>query len=105
MSRRHIATVLASCLLFLSACNAAGETVTESGIIFLDSNGLRLCDLILTSYPPQCGSIVVKLHNPHDIDLHFNDYSSNLKWSPPVHVTGVMFFEGALLIEEVTLPK
>ena len=41
--------------------DSASGSETASGFIFIDSTGSHICDVMLESYPPQCGEPSVKL--------------------------------------------
>jgi hypothetical protein len=100
--------------MLLAGCSAPGETVTETGRIFDDYSGVRLCAYMLMSMPPQCAREIAKLDNSNGVDLQLISAAGGDRWSPPVNVTGVMRYEeghppgqsgNTLLVEAVTLTE
>jgi hypothetical protein len=112
MSRRRLATFIVSFLILLAGCSDPGETIAETGHIFDDYTGVRLCTFMYMSMPPQCSGEVAKLDNSNGIDLHLIYAAGGDRWSPTVNVTGVMHHGdthlpgqsgNTLLVEAVTV--
>jgi hypothetical protein len=112
MRRRSLATFIASLLMLLAGCGDPGETVTETGRVFDDYTGVRLCAFMFMSMPPQCHGEIAKLDNSKGIDLHLIHAAGGDRWSPLVNVNGVMRYGdthlpgqsgNTLLVEAVTL--
>ena len=61
-----------------------------TGFYFEDDNGLRLCELLAESFPPQCGGAEIPFDNTADvIDPDDLDSSQGVTWSSlPVVVVG-----------------
>jgi hypothetical protein len=107
-------TFIATALILAAGCAHAGETTTETGHIFDDDTGVRLCFGMLPSMPPRCLGEIAKLDNRNDIDLHLTQSAGGHSWSPRVNVTGVMHHGethlprqsgNTLLVEAVTVRK
>ncbi|MGI9606144.1 MAG: protease inhibitor I42 family protein [Acidimicrobiales bacterium] len=65
----------------------SGET-TVFGSVLVNDRETRLCDALMESFPPQCGSPSVMIANPDVLDLAFED-AQGIRWTAsPVEVTG-----------------
>jgi hypothetical protein len=65
-SSTSLISIAAGALILLAACgggDAASDSETVSGFIFIDSTGSHVCESMMESYPPQCGGPNVKLLN------------------------------------------
>lgn len=54
---------------------------TVIGFVIWDTERARLCDLIMESYPPQCGGPSVEIANPDVLDTTL-DEASGVRWTP-----------------------
>lgn len=60
-----------------------------SGFVWDDGTGLRLCDGLLESFPPQCGEPSLRLENPAVADLGPLQSEQGVTWSDqPVRLLG-----------------
>lgn len=67
---------------------AAPGPVTVEGVVVWDESGARLCELLLESYPPQCGGVTVAIANPEAVDVPL-DEAQGVRWTPgPVTLDG-----------------
>jgi hypothetical protein len=67
----------------------ADGTIAVTGFYFEDESGLRLCELLLESFPPQCGGAQIALANGDAVDPDDLDEEQGVTWSPsPVTVLG-----------------
>ncbi len=76
-----------------------GGQVVVTGLLFDDGSGLRLCDVLAESFPPQCPGETVFISNPELIDADFT-VEAGVRWTDrPV----VLF--GELVDGEFTLSE
>ena len=78
---------------------AAGprDPVPVRGLLFDDGSGLRLCDALAESFPPQCPGDFVLIANPADVLADFT-VEQGVRWTDrPVVVIG-RYSEGELVV-------
>lgn len=101
-----VALLVGVALLALGACGqgddtaAEPETVTVVGSLFDDADGLRLCESVAESYPPQCGEPV----HPVDasaVELPPFTTEGDVSWSESVTVTGEVTEDGTILASSI----
>ncbi|GMQ92528.1 MAG: hypothetical protein BMS9Abin12_0004 [Acidimicrobiia bacterium] len=64
MSRTRLVALVVVALVVAAACTTADSDPnreTDSGFIYIDSEGSHICGSMLESYPPQCGEPSLKL--------------------------------------------
>lgn len=70
--------------------SAPQGAVVVRGLLFDDGSGLRLCDALAESFPPQCPSDFVVIANPSDVAADFS-VEQGVRWTDrPVLVLGRM---------------
>jgi hypothetical protein len=70
------------------ATDAAGP-IAVSGFVIGDAGGLRLCEVLLESYPPQCGGASIALADSSTIDPDELQAAQGVTWTDyPVTVLG-----------------
>ncbi|MDH3250286.1 MAG: protease inhibitor I42 family protein [Acidimicrobiia bacterium] len=80
---------------FLAA--APQDPVPVRGLLFDDGSGLRLCDTLAESFPPQCPGDFVVIANPGDVVVDFN-VEQGVRWADePVVVLG-RYGQGELIV-------
>lgn len=58
------------------------------GLLYVDGASTRLCDVLMESYPPQCGWAWIVVANPGDLDVEL-DEAQGIAWSrSPVVLSG-----------------
>lgn len=61
-----------------------GDVVVR-GLLFDDGSGLRLCEMLAESFPPQCAGATVAIANPDDVDADFT-VEGDVRWTDRVVV-------------------
>ena len=73
-------------------------TVRVNGFLFIDDRGSLLCELLLESYPPQCGGPSVAIENPEAAGEDL-DETQGIRWTPnPIEI--VATWDGVALTVE-----
>lgn len=69
--------------------------VTVRGFVFWDDSGARVCELLLESFPPQCGGEQLSLTDPTPLALELEE-SQGIRWTnQPVEIGA--YFDGRQL--------
>lgn len=69
--------------------------VTVSGFVVWDSGGARLCEVLMESFPPQCGGAAVTISDPDSLQVELEEAQS-VRWTnDPVQIVGD--FDGSRL--------
>lgn len=73
------------------------DPVPVRGLLFDDGSGLRLCDALAESFPPQCPGVFVMIANPGEVVVDLN-VEQGIRWADqPVVVFG-SYDEGELVV-------
>lgn len=51
------------------------------GFVLWDDSGARLCEVLMESYPPQCGGMSLAIANPDGLDLE-SEEAQGVRWTP-----------------------
>lgn len=54
--------------------------VAVRGLLFDDGSGLRLCEMLAESFPPQCAGATVAIANPDAVDVDFT-VEGDVRWT------------------------
>lgn len=66
----------------------SGENVVVVAILLDDGSGLRMCEALAESFPPQCGGRSIEVVNPDVIDVELTE-EQGVRWSEaPVQLLG-----------------
>jgi predicted secreted protein len=69
------------------------------GLLFDDGSGLRLCDALAESFPPQCPGGFIMIENPGDVSADFTE-AQGVRWTDaPVVLFGRLADGGLLVLE------
>lgn len=66
--------------------------VSVHGFVVWDESSARLCEVLLESYPPQCGGGAVEIADPEALTVDIEE-ARGVRWTPNA-VTLVGFFDG-----------
>lgn len=68
----------------------SGTTVVVAAMLVDDGTGLRMCESLAESYPPQCGGRSVEVMNPGAIEVEFTE-DGGVRWAEtPIELFGWM---------------
>jgi len=69
---------------------------TVRGFVVWDENQARLCEVLMESFPPQCGGQAVVISNPDQLDVEL-EIEGTVRWTQGfVEVAG--FFDGGMFV-------
>ncbi len=71
--------------------------VSVQGFVVWDSNGARLCAVLMESFPPQCGAPSVVIGNPTSLTAELEEEGS-VRWSQDWVVITGSYIDGVLTI-------
>lgn len=75
-------------LTVAEAADADDGSAVVSGLLFADAEGLRLCEALAESYPPQCAAAAVPVEE-FDVSNIVMQQEGDVAWlDSPVHMTG-----------------
>lgn len=57
-----------------------GENVLVDAVLFDDGSGLRMCEALAESYPPQCAGRSLTVRNPGFVDVEM-DTAQGIRWT------------------------
>jgi hypothetical protein len=64
----------------LAGRTVPGTDISVVGYIVNDQVGARLCDVLLESFPPQCGPIAVEIADYENLGIGFED-AQKVRWT------------------------
>ncbi len=80
-----------------------GRYVSISGYVLWDDVNARLCEVLLESFPPQCGGLSVVIVDPIQLDSELQlEEELGVRWTDNEVVIGGYFEDGQLLLLEQT---
>lgn len=59
---------------------SAPSDVAVSGFVLIDESGARLCEVLMESYPPQCGGYSIEISNPEALQVLLEE-ASGVQWT------------------------
>jgi len=65
-----------------------GRDATLEGFVLWDLTGARVCDVLMESFPPQCGWAWIVIANPGSLDFEFDETQDVLWTADIVQLTG-----------------
>jgi inhibitor of cysteine peptidase len=70
--------------------DAGPGDVTVRGFVIWDDSSARLCELLLESYPPQCGGASIEIADPESLGVELEE-AQGVRWTPNAVTLGWMF--------------
>ena len=76
----------------------AASVLAVKGFYVADSTGVRLCELLAESYPPQCGGESIVVHDLETTDLGIVQNANGVTWTDDVVTVFGEITDGALVV-------
>lgn len=54
---------------------------TVSGFVLSDGASVRLCEVLMESFPPQCGGLWIVIANPEGVDVELQQEAEGVRWT------------------------